>query len=102
MKKLIVLAALLSLPAMAATVKVTSFNWIRSGEPHAELCGLVEGATSAPSFVRVVIDHRTNRPAVYNTMAGVDGKFCVAVITYRGTAETSLFGVQGGTESVIE
>lgn len=102
MKAMALVLSLATLPVFAASVKVTSFNWIRSGEPHAELCGLVEGATQAPSFIRVVVDHRSARPAVYNTLAGSDGKFCLAVITYRGTAETSLFGGQTKLTATID
>lgn len=103
MKKLIALAALtLSMSSLAATVKVTSFVYLRSGEPQAELCGTVEGATSSPSFVRAQIDHRTNRPATYNTLAGIDGKFCISVVTYRGTAEVSLFDSSSAVESFIQ
>lgn len=103
MKKLIALAALaLSMSSFAATVKVTSFVYLRSGEPQAELCGIVEGAATSPSFVRAQIDHRTSRPATYNTLAGSDGKFCLSVVTYRGTAEVTLFDSTNGVESFIE
>lgn len=103
MKKLMILAALaLSTSAFAATVKVTSFVYLRSGEAQAELCGLVEGATTSPNFVRVQIDHRTNRPATYNTVAGADGRFCLSVVTYRGTAEVSLFDAQSSTEAFVQ
>lgn len=103
MKKLIALAALtLSMSSFAATVRVTSFVYLRSGEPQAELCGTVEGATASPSFIRAQIDHRTNRPATYNTIAGTDGKFCLSVVTYRGTAEVSLFESTTAVESFIQ
>jgi hypothetical protein len=92
MKAFIVSALLVSTSAMAATVKVTSFNYIRSGDPYAELCGLVQDAVDPVTHVRVVIDHRSNKPAVYNAVAGADGKFCLSVVTYRGTAEASIFG----------
>ena len=87
-----------SVSAFSATVKVTSFNFIRTSQdmisPLAELCGIVEGATASPSFVSVKVDPKTNNSASYNTLAGSEGKFCVAVITYRGTAEVSLMGAQ--------
>lgn len=93
MKNFIVLAALvLSTSAFAASIKITSFTMVRSGDPTAELCGAVSEATEVPTFVRVVVDHRSNRPGVYNAVAGADGKFCMSVITYRGTAEASIFG----------
>lgn len=103
MKALIVFAALtLSTGIMAATVKVTSFVYLRSGEPQAELCGTVEGATASPTFVRAQIDHRSNRPATYNTLAGADGKFCISVVTYRGTAEVTLFDTTASVEALIQ
>lgn len=95
---LIVLAS--SFAASAASVKVTSFNYIRTSNdlssPLAELCGTVEGATST-TFVNVKVDPKTNRPANYNTVAGTDGKFCLAVITYRGTADVSVIGEKSVT-----
>jgi len=90
MKFLMLSALLVSASAMAATVKITSFNYIRSGEALAELCGTVTDAAATPSFVRVQIDHTTNRPATYNTLTDENGRFCVAVVTYRGTAAASL------------
>ncbi len=97
MKSFLAVALLVSsVSAMSATVKVTSFNFIRTSNdvmsPIAELCGLVEGATASPSFIRVQVDPKSNKPASYNTVAGTDGKFCVSVVTYRGNAEVSLFG----------
>lgn len=97
MKKILGLVCLFaSVSAMSATVKITSFNYIRTSQdmmsPLAELCGTVEGATSAPTFIQVVVDHKSSKPAYYNTMAGANGKFCAAVITYRGTAEAVLIG----------
>ena len=86
-----------SVSAFSASVKITSFNYIRTSandmnSPLAELCGLVEGASAAPSFVRVLVDPKSKNPGAYNTVAGVDGKFCIAVITFRGTADVSVIG----------
>lgn len=97
MKSIVAMALLVSsVSAFSASVKVTSFNFIRTSNdvmaPLAELCGVVEGATSSPSFVRVSVDPKSAKPASYNTVAGTDGKFCLSVITYRGTAEVSMFG----------
>jgi hypothetical protein len=105
--KLFLGAALLvfSLSSFAASVKVTSFTYVRNFndlQPLAELCGLVSGATTTPSFVKVVVDPKTSNPGSYNTLAGQDGKFCVAVITYRGTAEVSLMGEEIAVESLIK
>lgn len=97
MKSIMAVALLVSsVSAFSASVKITSFNYIRTSPnmtaPLAELCGSVEGATTSPSFVNVKVDPTTGRPANYNTFAGADGKFCVAVITYRGTADVSMVG----------
>ncbi len=103
MKKLMFLAAFaVTTSAYAATVKVTSYVYLRSGEPQAELCGLVEGAETSPSFIRVLVDHRSSRPATYNTIAGADGRFCISVISYRGTAEVRLFNAESGTEANLQ
>lgn len=95
MKTFIAAATLIaSTSVFAATVKITSFNYVNNvgqNSPLAELCGQVEGAT-APSFIQLTVDHKSSKPAFYNTVAGANGRFCVAVITYRGTAEASLIG----------
>ena len=101
MKNLIVLAALVLSTSAFAGVKITSFTMVRSGDPTAELCGVVENATEPSTFVRVVVDHRSARPGIYNAVAGADGKFCVAVITYRGTAEASVFGEPETKEAIL-
>jgi hypothetical protein len=96
--KMILGVALLvfSLSSIAASVKVTSFTYVRNQgdmtHPLAELCGLVEGAVSPVTFVRATIDPKSKNPAAYNTAVGQDGKFCMAVITYRGSAEVSIMG----------
>lgn len=98
MKSILAVALLVSsVSAFSATVKVTSFNFIRTSNdvmaPLAELCGVVEGAiTSAPSYVSAKIDPKSGKPASYNTITDSEGKFCMAVITYRGTAEVSIMG----------
>lgn len=90
MKYLMITALMISSSAFATSVRITSFNFIRSGEALAELCGTVSDATTNPSFVRVLVDHTSNRPATYNTLTDDAGKFCVAVVTYRGTAAASV------------
>lgn len=90
MKISLIAALLISTSAFAASVRITSFNYIRSGEALAELCGTVTDSTSTPAFVRVQVDHTSNRPATYNTLTDETGRFCVAVVTYRGTAAASV------------
>ncbi len=102
MKNFIVLATLvLSTSAFAASIKITSFTLVRSGDPTAELCGVVSETIDVPTFVRVIVDQRSNRPGIYNAVAGADGKFCLAVITYRGTAEASVFGEPETKEATL-
>jgi hypothetical protein len=106
MKKLLALALLAtSVSSFAASVKVTSFTFIRTSPeysgPLAELCGRVEGAETTPSFVKVRVDPASNNPATYNTFAGKDGKFCLTVVTYRGRADVSLEGENGSTEASV-
>lgn len=105
MKKIFVFACLFtSVSAFAASVKITSFNYVRTSQdmmsPLAELCGTVEGATTAPTFVQIVVDHKSSKPAHYNTYAGANGRFCTAVITYRGTAEAVLVGGEKASRSI--
>lgn len=108
MKTMMAIALLVtSVSAFSASVKITSFNYVRTTNdtyraPLAELCGVVEGASSSPSFVNVQIDHKTKNPASYNTVADANGKFCVAVITYRGTAEASVMGTNAKTNAKID
>ena len=104
----IILSLLLSISAFssfAASVKITSFNYIRVdsdlNHPLAELCGKVEGATTSPTFIKVLIDPKSKEPASYNTFAGEDGKFCLSVITYRGNAEVSLVGGNSSVEALV-
>jgi len=101
-----ILATLITLSSVsalaAATVKITSYTYVNgtSANRHAELCGLVEGAETTPSYVRVLVDPGSRNPGSYNTIADADGKFCMSVVTYRGTATANLFG-QEPTESAI-
>ncbi len=97
MKMIFVIAALaVSASAFSASVKITSFNYVRTSQqdmfsPLAELCGTVEGVATT-AFVKVVVDQKSSKPANYNTVVDTDGRFCVAVITYRGTAEATVMG----------
>lgn len=76
---------------MAATVKVTSFDYPRSGQYYAEMCGLVFDASASPTFVQVVVDPNMKKAGTYNTVADSNGKFCLTVITYKGEAEVKTF-----------
>jgi hypothetical protein len=87
-----ILFVLASTSVFANTVKVTSFVLARNSETLAELCGVVVGTLTAPTYVKVAVDPYGRRPGTYNTVAGVDGKFCVVVMTYNGRAEASVFG----------
>lgn len=89
-KYFLIVLILLSFSTLASTVKITSFNYGRPGQWYAELCGLVEGASTNPTFVKVIVDPRSKKPGTYNTFAGEDGKFCVAVVSYQGEAEVDL------------
>ena len=82
-------------------VKVTSFYWVNGNNHLAEICGVVQNST-APSFVKIMVDYRGNRPAVYNVVAGADGKFCQAVISYRGEAEASVMNTAFKATAIIK
>jgi hypothetical protein len=94
MKALTLVTTLLFSLSSLATVKITSFRFVRIANdlnnPLAELCGVVESPTSEISYIKVIVDPGSRVPGTYNTLAGKDGKFCLPVITYRGTADVSL------------
>jgi len=96
-----ILALSLSSIALAdeAKVDLTSFVAAGSRTRAAELCGKVTGAKTAPAYVRVVVEEKSNRPGVYNVLVGSDGAFCTTVVSYYGTAVASLWGSQ--TESTL-
>lgn len=86
--KLILCLGLLSLStfATAASVKIDSYTYSAQNSKVAELCGTVTGATTTPSFVQITVDYNSKQPAIYNTIANANGKFCTLVVTYYGTA----------------
>ena len=97
MKKMLMTATLIaSMSAYSATVKILSFTSVQIenslNHPLAELCGKVEGAVKTPSFVKVLVDAGSRRPAIYNTVADENGSYCIALVTHRGRAEASVFG----------
>lgn len=83
---MILALGLLSSTAMAADVKITSYNYVNKERRVAELCGMVTGSSAPTTFVQITVDERSKRPATYNTMAGPNGKFCVVVVSFYGTA----------------
>ena len=96
MKKFIALALTLSaLNLGAATVKITRFNLVNIADdldhPVAELCGKVEGSTKV-EFIKILVDQGSRRPSTYNTLSDEKGNFCMALVTYRGSAEVSIIG----------
>lgn len=89
MKKLIFTIACLTVSTFAlaeSAVKITSFTYTSQDRKVAELCGVVTGAQTVPTFVQITVDERSKRPASYSAFAGADGKFCTVVVTYYGTA----------------
>ncbi|MBC7712578.1 MAG: hypothetical protein H7177_04540 [Rhizobacter sp.] len=94
MRKLLVISAmsLMSFAALAETsVEITSYIYTNQERRVAEICGVVKEAASTPSYVKIVVDYNSKRPATYNTLAGADGKFCQVVVSYYGTAQASAF-----------
>lgn len=82
-------------------VEITSFVFAGMNTRASELCGKVTGSSSEWNAVRVTVDPNTNRPGIYNTLAGKDGKFCVAVVSYSGLA-TAAIGWGSDKEAVSE
>jgi P pilus assembly chaperone PapD len=73
--------------AQAPSVNITSFTYTNQERKLAELCGIVTNMNKLPTYIQVIVDHDSSRPANYNTLVGADGKFCLALISYRGTAK---------------
>ena len=94
MKFVIVALVLLTQVAQADTsVKITSFFFLQSGaerSPAAELCGVLAAPTGKPELVKVSVDVNSKNPATYNSWTGKDGKFCLVLATYAGTADAEL------------
>lgn len=72
-------------------VEITSFIAAGQHTRAAELCGKVAGATVPFLAVKVTVDPNTDKPGVYNVLVGKDGGFCTTVVSYRGTAEASVW-----------
>ena len=82
---------------VAPSVTITTFV-LQQGNTHlAELCGKVTGGGST-TIVKLSIDPDTGKPATYYVLAGPDGLFCSAVVTYNGTADAAI--AVGGKEIV--
>lgn len=94
MKMIFAALVLLTQFAQAAdSVKITSFYFLQSGTdrtPAAELCGVLTAPTGKPEMVKVTVDANSKTPATYNSWTGKDGKFCLVLATYAGTADAEL------------
>ena len=51
----------------------------------AEICGVVSESETPTTFIQIIVDDKSKRPATYNTLAGPNGKFCTLVNTFHGT-----------------
>ena len=86
---------LLSSTALAATdtVKITSFYFLENGAartPAAELCGSLNQPTGKPEMIKITVDPKSKDPGMYNAWTGKDGKFCLVLATYSGSADAEL------------
>lgn len=88
LKSILALALIVSstMAFAAPSVKIDSYTYTANGVKTAELCGTVSDMTTSPTFVQITVDHGSKQPAIYNTLAGPNGKFCTLVVTYYGTA----------------
>ncbi len=76
-----------SLFANDAKIDITSFRSAGLRTNAAEICGKVTGSTASGFTVaHVTVDEKSGKPGHYYTLVGKDGLFCVAVVTYKGTA----------------
>lgn len=102
MKKIMTVALVFgSLSALAAEIKVTSFNYVGQQSRVAELCGVVSGH-EGHAHIRIAVDDQTSKPGIYNTIAGTDGKFCAIVMSYSGRANVTLFDDHKGQIALIK
>lgn len=93
MKKMMMLGLVVfSTYASAASVRITSFLRVGSTDNMAELCGKLIETRPTPTFIKVVSDYNSSRPAIYNTVADESGKFCILIMTIRGSATAGIFG----------
>lgn len=95
MKYLISSLLLLSSTAFAAedSVKITSFYFLGSGAqrtPAAELCGILTQPTGKPEMIKVTVDPKSKDPGMYNAWTGKNGKFCLVLATYSGSADAEV------------
>ena len=73
-----------------AKVEIKSFISAGSRTNAAEVCGLVIGVSAPTVIVEVKVDGSGKNPGYYSVLVNRDGKFCVTVVTWDGTAEASL------------
>jgi hypothetical protein len=95
---------LFSLPflATASSVKITSFYRVGNNDNVAELCGKVLEVKQVPTFIKVIADPNTSRPASYNTVADENGKFCIIIMTLRGSADANVMGESSSTNALLK
>ena len=71
---------------MAADVKITSYVYVNNERRVAEIWGVVTESDTPTTFIQITVDHKSKRPAIYNTLTGPKGNFCIIVNTFHGTA----------------
>ena len=75
--------------ATAPSVQITTFVK-QPGNTHlAELCGKVTGG-GAMTLVKISVDPDSGKPGTYYVVAGPDGLFCTALVTYNDTADATI------------
>ena len=95
MKQLLLITAIFftsfSVFADAPRVDLTSFIMAGSNTRAAEICGKVSGLPTS-CFIKIVVDHKSKQPGIYNVFVNNDESFCTTVVTYYGTAEVLIPG----------
>ena len=99
--RIILIGLLLSFSLFAndPKVEVTSFRYVAQNNPVAELCGKISNVTIFPAYVKIIVDGNKN-PGIYNVVVDKDAKFCIAVVTYYGIADVSLWGSSFNTVQI--
>jgi hypothetical protein len=93
--------ALASADEVASTIEISSFIMAGTRTRAAEICGKVSGATAPFVTAKITVDPKSSRPGTYNVLVGSDGKYCVTVVTFSGTAEASLWSASGNSKSEL-
>ena len=88
--------------ALAAEVKITSYQYAGTRTRAAELCATVTGVDTFPAYIKITVDEKSEKPGIYNIVVGPELYFCTTVVTYEGTATANVWGSTIMTTSSVK